>query len=194
MKISHVVLIFALVTSLTTQAQVDFPFTGKLEIEHATYYWNGGSVSAVLLDSEGNRGYVHYTPLSWTDAPDRNKLTFRLNPKDKGVILPRGSNDEKQLLKYIRGACITSFGSVNPELLTRGKRDQRGPNAHGDFWNRMPMGRLLFKFAEKQVKLVNEQDDLQLLNIRREALISSGLGEAHPDIIQIDKLIKLLKK
>lgn len=123
-----------------------FPIEDKVVIEEATYFLNGdqhgGSVSVVLRDGKGTLSFVHYLTKDAGVKFGGGLLSFGTNKAEKGTTFARGSDDEAQLLKLLRLACMSSFGSADPAIL-------REPTGKKDGFNRMAMAALLRHFPTK---------------------------------------------
>jgi hypothetical protein len=124
-----------------------FPAEGKVEIEKADYFLNGdktgGSVSVVLRDAKGTQSFVHYMTMDAGAEFGGGLLSFRAKKEEKGTTFPRGSAEEASLLKLLRSACLSSFGSADPTYL----KDPKNWPGKDDGFSRMAMGSLLGHFT-----------------------------------------------
>lgn len=99
-----------------------FPFEGKVEIEETNYLLNGdkdgGSIHVTLRDAKGTLSFVHYMTKDAGAEFGGGLLSFKTNKAEKWPPrFPQGSDDEAQLLKILRSACIATFGSADPNVL-----------------------------------------------------------------------------
>lgn len=143
-----ITLLLSLVASVTLGAEpFVFRLVGPLKVEKATYFLDGdqtgGSVSVVLRDSKGKQSFVHFLSKDFGEEHGGGLLTFRAGVKGPKTTFARASEDEARLVRFLRAACVESFGSSDPGFL----KDPDKWLGEKDGFERMAMGSLLRHFT-----------------------------------------------
>ena len=116
-----------LVRSLCVAAESPWQTTlfGRVTVSDATWWLDGGSVTVLLRDERGTEARIYYEQTTF-DTPHAGHLSYTphagsfTSPRSaKATILPKHSPEEKELLHLLTTACVNTFGTSNPEALSR---------------------------------------------------------------------------
>lgn len=95
---------------------LDLALPGPVKILKAEHLWDGGSVSIRILDAKARVYEVFHSHAEVVPAEEQC-FFFKSAKMEKSVRIAKGSADEAKLVRLLRAASVTSYGSSDATYL-----------------------------------------------------------------------------
>lgn len=136
------------IASLSAAGPFDFGLSGRIAITKATFCMDGNSIQVFLRDERGAVVQAiyrnHWPEKNEDDGYDGGQI-FYVGVAGKVTRFRRNGVDEKSFLEILRAACVTAFGTSDPQELEK-----------AGSWDRMAMSSL-FQQASSRHALKNSK-------------------------------------